>query len=121
LQNNYLQDRAEQRQQTFTGMGRTFLVHDSCATESMGPIYDRSLEHLGVSDKTVIAVRKFLLQCINDAARGKEPPHLIFNPEQNDLRHLACIVARIPSSQDPKRFVAEQLKKEKYWETASEF
>jgi hypothetical protein len=87
----------------------------------MGPIYDRSLEHLGVSDKTVIAVRKFLLQCINDAARGKEPPHLIFNPEQNDLRHLACIVARIPSSQDPKRFVAEQLKKEKYWETASEF
>jgi phthalate 4,5-dioxygenase oxygenase subunit len=119
LQNDYLQDRAEQRQQTFSGMGRTFLVHDSCATESMGPIYDRSLEHLGVSDKTVITVRKFLLQCVNDAACGKEPPHLIFNPERNDLRHLACIVAKIPSSQDPKRFVAEQLRKEKYWESAS--
>lgn len=118
LQNHYLQDRREQREETFTGMGRTFLVHDSCATESMGPIYDRSQEHLGVSDKTVIAVRKFLLQCVNGLARGQEPPHLIFKPEQNDLRRVACIVAKIASSKDPKRFVAEQLQKEKYWETA---
>jgi hypothetical protein len=120
LQNNYLQDRVEQRQETFTGMGQVFLVHDSCATESMGPIYDRSQEHLGVSDKTVIAVRKFLLQCVNGLASGKVPRHVIFTPEQNDLRHVACIVAKIPSTQDPKAFVAEQLKKEKYWETASE-
>jgi len=118
LGNNYLQDREEQRRETFTGMGRTFLTHDSCATESMGPIYDRSQEHLGVSDKTVIAVRKFLLQCVKGAASGKEPPHLILKPEQNDLRRVACLVAKIPSSQDPKRFVAEQLKKEKYWQTA---
>jgi len=120
LQNNYLQDREEQRHETFTGMGRTFLVHDSCATESMGPIYDRSQEHLGVSDRTVIAMRKFLLQCIRDAMAGKEPPHLIRDTAQNDLRHLACVVAKIPSTQDPRQFVAEQLKKEKYWETASE-
>ena len=120
LQNNYLQDREEQRHETFTGMGRTFLVHDSCATESMGAIYDRSQEHLGVSDRTVIAVRKFLLQCIRDAMAGKEPPHLIRDTAQNDLRHLACVVAKIPSSEDPKQFVAEQLEKEKNWETASE-
>ncbi|MEX0806215.1 MAG: hypothetical protein WD688_23275 [Candidatus Binatia bacterium] len=64
------------------------------------------------------AVRKFLLQCVNAAASGKVPPHVIFTPEQNDLRHVACIVAKIPSTQDPKQFVAEQLKKEKYWESA---
>jgi hypothetical protein len=86
----------------------------------MGPIYDRSQEHLGVSDITVIAVRKFLLQVIKNTASGKEPPHVIRTPEQNDLRHLACIVAKIPASNDPKQFVTEQLKKEKYWEIAGE-
>jgi hypothetical protein len=60
------------------------------------------------------------LQCVNGLASGKVPRHVIFTPEQNDLRHVACIVAKIPSTQDPKAFVAEQLKKEKYWETASE-
>jgi phthalate 4,5-dioxygenase len=117
LQNNYLQNREEQKRETFTGMGRTFLIHDSCATESMGPIYNRSEEHLGISDITVITMRKFLLRCIRDLVGGKEPPHRIRTPEQNDLRHLACIVSKIPSTTDPKHYVAEQLKKEKYWET----
>ena len=117
LRNNYLQNREEQRRETFTGMGRTFLVHDSCATESMGPIYNRSQEHLGVSDVTVITVRKFLLRCLRDLAAGKEPPHLLRSPEQNDLRYLACIVSKIPSTTDPKKYIAEQLQKERYWET----
>ena len=52
IHNNYLQDREEQRHETFTGMGKQFLIHDSCATESMGPIYDRSNEHLGAGDIT---------------------------------------------------------------------
>ena len=32
----------------------------------MGPIYDRSREHLGVSDKAVIAVRKYLINAVNE-------------------------------------------------------
>lgn len=120
LANDYLQDRQEQKRETFTGMGRTFLVHDSCATESMGPIYDRAQEHLGVSDVAVIAVRKFLLRCVREVAAGREPPHVIRSAAENDLRHVACIVAKIPAAQDPQQFVAEQLKKEKYWETGSE-
>ncbi len=119
LTNNYLQDRNEQKRATFTGMGPIFLVHDSCATESMGPIYDRPQEHLGVSDITVIAVRKFLLNTVRAVAHGKEPPHIIRSTEQNDLRHIACIATKIPVSSDPKAYVAELLKKEKYWETAS--
>lgn len=119
LQNNYLQDRNRQKLENFTGMGPTFLVHDSCATESMGPIYDRTQEHLGVSDKTVIAVRKFLLNTVRAVAGGKEPPHVIRTPEQNDLRHVACIATKIPATSDPKTYVAEQLQKEKYWEKTS--
>jgi phenylpropionate dioxygenase-like ring-hydroxylating dioxygenase large terminal subunit len=119
LQNNYLQDRDRQNRENFTGMGPIFLIHDSCATESMGPIYDRSREHLGVSDITVIAVRKFLLQCVRALEAGKDPPHVIRAPEKNDLRQVACIAAKIPSTRDPKEYVVEQLKKEKYWEEAN--
>ena len=119
LQNNYRQDREQQKHETFTGMGQIFLIHDSCATESMGPIYDRSQEHLGISDITVITVRKFLLQCVRTVQAGKEPPHVIRTVEANDMRHVACIASKISSELDPKQYVAEQLKKEKYWETAS--
>jgi phthalate 4,5-dioxygenase len=116
LSNDYLQDREQQKRQTFTGMGQIFLVHDSCATESMGPIYDRSQEHLGVSDVTVIAVRRFLLQSVRSFQAGKEPPHVIRTTEANDMRHVACIATKIPSTKDPREYVVEQLKKEKYWE-----
>ena len=48
IHNNYLIDREEQRHETFIGLVKSFVIHDSCATESMGPRYDRSREHLGV-------------------------------------------------------------------------
>jgi hypothetical protein len=105
LHNDYLQDREEQKRETFTGMGKQFLIHDSCATESMGAIYDRSKEHLGAGDITAIAVRKFLLQSIGALKLGKEPPHIIRTPEQNDLRHVACIVSKIDVSLDPKAYI----------------
>lgn len=71
----------------------------------MGPIFDRSKEHLGAGDITVIAVRKFLLQAIRALDAGKEPPHVIRTEQQNDLRHVACIVAKIDSSEDPKKYI----------------
>ncbi len=105
LQNNYLQDREEQRRETFTGMGKSFVIHDSCATESMGPIFDRSREHLGRGDMTVIAVRKFLLQSVKDFESGKEPPHLFRKAEENDCSHILCVVTKIDAKDDPKGYV----------------
>jgi phthalate 4,5-dioxygenase oxygenase subunit len=109
LRNDYLQDREQQKRETFTGMGKIFLVHDSCATESMGPIFDRSQEHLGVGDSTVIAMRKFLLRCARVVENGEEPPHVIRNEAENDLRHVACIVANIDSSGNPKQYIERLL------------
>ena len=63
--NNYLQDRQMQKTVNFTGI-EDFLNHDACATESMGAIFDRTKEHLGVSDKAVIAVRRFLLTTVKE-------------------------------------------------------
>jgi phthalate 4,5-dioxygenase len=109
IHNNYLQDRDEQKHETFTGMGKQFLIHDSCATESMGPIYDRSREHLGTGDTAMIAVRKFLLKSVTTLGTGKEPPHIIRTLEQNDLRHVACIVAKIDARLDPKTYIETLL------------
>ena len=73
--NDYLIDRKEQREGiSYTGIGAIFL-QDQAVTESMGPIYDRTQEHLGTSDMMVIRTRKRLL----DAAKalrdeGRIPP-----------------------------------------------
>jgi phthalate 4,5-dioxygenase len=96
--NHYLQDREKQRTYNFTGIDN-FLSHDSCATESMGALYDRSREHLGVSDKGVIAVRRYLL----DAARalqeeGREPPSVVRDPALNDFRHAESLAKLVPTS-----------------------
>ena len=119
IHNNYLIDREEQRHETFLGLGKSFVIHDSCATESMGPRFDRTREHLGVGDITVIALRKRLLSIVRAVEAGNEPPHLIMIPEHNDMRHVACIVTTIPASIDPKRHIAELLTKEKPWEVTA--
>jgi len=40
---------------------------------------------------------------------GKEPPHIIRTPEQNDLRHVACIVANIDATLDPKTYIQKLI------------
>jgi phthalate 4,5-dioxygenase oxygenase subunit len=93
--NNYLQDRQMQKTVNFTGI-EDFLNHDGCATESMGPIFDRSKEHLGVSDKAVIAVRKFLLTSVKELQNGNEPPHLVRDGEFNWFPHIDCFAYLLP-------------------------
>ena len=72
--NDYLIDRKAQKTVSFTGIGSIHL-QDQAVTQSMGPVYDRTREHLGTSDAMVIRTRKRLL----DAARalrdrGQIPP-----------------------------------------------
>jgi phthalate 4,5-dioxygenase len=93
--NNYLQDRQMQKTVNFTGI-EDFLNHDACATESMGAIFDRSKEHLGVSDKAVIAVRKFLLTAVKELQEGKEPPHLVRDAKRNWFPHVDCFAYLLP-------------------------
>src|SRR6266699_212256 len=71
--NDYGFDPHEQEQETFTGMGTDINVHDQWACESMGPIQDRSKEHLGQSDKAISAYRRILRGAIEEAGRGGKP------------------------------------------------
>ena len=43
-------------------------------TESMGPIYDRSQEQLGSTDRAITRMRHILLSAARGLAEGKEPP-----------------------------------------------
>jgi phenylpropionate dioxygenase-like ring-hydroxylating dioxygenase large terminal subunit len=71
--NEYGFDPHEQEQETFTGMGADINVHDQWACESMGAIQDRTQEHLGTSDKAIIAYRKLLREAIAQAGKGETP------------------------------------------------
>ena len=94
--NNYLQERQQQKSGNFTGIDG-FLAQDSCVTESMGPVCNRTNEHLGKSDVSVIAMRGFLLDAVRSFQAGKEPPCLAREPRQSFWRPVS-IGAVLPSN-----------------------
>ncbi|HEY2595388.1 MAG TPA: Rieske 2Fe-2S domain-containing protein [Chloroflexota bacterium] len=71
-ENDYLLDRELQRTRRFFGVPG-ISGQDAAVQESMGPIADRSIEHLGSSDSAVIRVRRLWLQATDDCARGVSP------------------------------------------------
>jgi hypothetical protein len=65
----------EQENRTYLGMGEDDInVHDQWACESMGAIQDRTREHLGTTDKVIMANRRLLLQAMDTVANGGTPP-----------------------------------------------
>jgi phthalate 4,5-dioxygenase oxygenase subunit len=74
-QNDYGIDRAMQRsREEFTGL-RGVQLQDQMITESEGPIYDRSTEHLGTSDVMVIHLRRRMIAAAHALANeGVVPP-----------------------------------------------
>lgn len=70
---DWLIDRAIQRTETYTGIAGNH-NQDHAVQESMGPIVDRTQEHLGSSDLQIIMARKFLLGAVRSVQEGSEPP-----------------------------------------------
>ncbi len=75
--NQWGYDPAEQRDKTFTGMGQDINVHDQWACESQGAIQDRTREHLGTTDKAIVANRRLLIRAIEQARAGERPPMVL--------------------------------------------
>ena len=73
--NDYLLDRAVQRNETFTGI-EGINAQDRAIQESMGRIVDRSREHLGPADKAIIQARKKLRDAIRTVEAGGVPEGL---------------------------------------------
>ena len=102
--NRYQQDRASMKTQTFTGMGSNFQVHDAFATESQGPVQNRTAENLVSSDKAIVAARKLILNAIKDVQQGREPQHVIRDAKANAFPNLVVISDVIAKSLDWKEY-----------------
>src|SRR5579859_4724247 len=72
--NDYGFNLEEQERRTYTGMGEDINVHDQWAVESQGEIQDRTREHLGLTDKAIVAFRKMLLGALKQAVAGERVP-----------------------------------------------
>jgi phenylpropionate dioxygenase-like ring-hydroxylating dioxygenase large terminal subunit len=108
-ENDYQIDRDTQKSTLFTGI-ENFVSQDLMATESMGPVYDRSQEHLGNTDKAIIRMRRLLLQTARDLEeKGIEPPATHPSPELSRVYSSEKILApgedwrTLGTSDDPMR------------------
>ena len=67
-------------------------TQDQAITESMGPIYDRTREHLGSSDAMVIRVRRRLIAHARALAEQGEVPPGVERPEVYQQRSGGVIL-----------------------------
>ena len=71
-QNNYLLDRQVQKTESFTGIDG-INTQDRAIQEGMGPVVDRSREHLGPADRAIIQARRLLLEAVKVVGEGGTP------------------------------------------------
>jgi hypothetical protein len=72
LSNDFMIDRQMQKTKNFTGIVG-LNTQDYALQEGMGKIVDRSKEHLGTTDKAIIACRQLLLEAVDAVAAGQPP------------------------------------------------
>ncbi len=89
--NDYLQDRAIQRTETFSGIA-TVPLQDQAVTEPMGRVADRTQEHLGTADAMIIRMRRLLLAAVKELRdHGVEPPG-VDTPDWFRIRSVAATI-----------------------------
>ena len=93
LTNDYLMDGDAQRAKRFSGIPSVNL-QDKAVLESMGPMVNRTNEHLGTTDAMVIHVRRLLIEAAKALRdRGETPPG-VDDPELYRVRTATVIVPK---------------------------
>jgi len=88
-ENDYLIDRAMQRDVNFTGIWG-INEQDRSIQEGMGHIVDRSREHLGSADVATIAARRLLINMARALQQGIEP-EIVRNVDAYRLRAIDVV------------------------------
>ena len=95
--NDYMIDREKQRRNSamddFTGIQGIHL-QDQAITESEGPLYDRSSEHLASSDMMIIRVRRRLMMAAHALAEQGLTPPGVEDPEVFGARAGGVFLSR---------------------------
>jgi phenylpropionate dioxygenase-like ring-hydroxylating dioxygenase large terminal subunit len=92
-ENDYEIDREIQRTKTFTGIP-TINLQDQAVTESMGPIVNRTIEHLGTSDGMIIQVRRKLLNAAIALRDSGTAPPCVEHPEWYTVRSCSATLPK---------------------------
>jgi hypothetical protein len=94
--NDFLIDREIQRRNQgvpgYTGI-RSFGMQDAAMSTGMGPVLDRSDEHLGSSDAMIIRIRRRLLSALDAYERQGTPPPGVDRPEVYAVRSGGIFLA----------------------------
>jgi phenylpropionate dioxygenase-like ring-hydroxylating dioxygenase large terminal subunit len=105
--NDFLIDRSLQRSFSFTGITGSIYNQDLSVTTSMGPIVDRTKEHLGTADIIIIAVRRKLRKLAMDLEKGIEP-YAAQHSEVFNVRAIEGLLPReVPFEEGPKTWLAQ--------------
>ena len=90
--NDYLMDRSTQRSgRNYSGI-EGIAMQDASLQESMGPIQDRTKEHLCSTDNGILMMRRLLIKAGRDNREGKPLPGL--KPETQRVRSCAIELPR---------------------------
>ena len=97
LDNDYLIDRQLQKTYSFTGIAGV-RAQDAMVSETAGPIADRTREHLGASDRAVVAMRRLLIDsAVALTERGVVPS----GPGAPHLYHVRATQTVLPQDVQP--------------------
>jgi len=92
LSNDFMQDRTKMKAGDFTGI-EGIPAQDMAMWESMGPIADRSRDHLGASDVAIIQFRRQMAAAARAMAKGGPAIGTACATPQADLASFEGIVA----------------------------
>ena len=83
--NMWYQDREAMKTESWSGIEGLF-IQDNAVQESMGPIVDRTIEHLGTTDIAIITARRLYIKAARELSeQGIEPPGVW---QQKDYEHV---------------------------------
>jgi phthalate 4,5-dioxygenase oxygenase subunit len=90
--NRWSQDRSKMKE-SYTGIAG-FQNQDTAAVESMGPISDRTREHLGQSDVAIIRMRKRMAESVKAFMAGGTPFGLEAETDYSTIHSAQGVIPR---------------------------
>jgi hypothetical protein len=88
--NDYLMDRAAQKAKIYYSGIESIAMQDASLQESMGPIQDRTKEHLASSDNIIIMARQRLREAAKALQQGVAPPGI--DPDTHRVRSATVML-----------------------------
>jgi hypothetical protein len=97
---------------TFAGLGQYIPTHDVVIVELQGDLQERPEEHLGYSDKVVVAGRRVLLEATRALEAGRLPPHVVRDPASDRLPRPIVLSDMVPAAEDWRTYAARRIEEE---------